>query len=124
MLPWASPALGRELPGLLSQCHDGRTAAGVTVSIVSMDDLDDELCRAAHTGDDDLVLDCLRRGARPSSSTSKNGWSALHYACTAPDDGGADIVRCLAKAGADINQRCKNGATPLVPARARPCDAR
>lgn len=76
--------------------------------------LDDELCRAAACGDFGDVATLLERGAAAGAATEKNGWTALHYACTCPDDGGAATIKLLAARGARVDVRCANGSTPCA----------
>lgn len=53
----------------------------------------------------------VRRGAQVDPNQGRKTWSALHYACSGPDQG---VSAWLLDQGADINARSDNGSTPLM----------
>ncbi|KAK7249906.1 hypothetical protein SO694_0000539 [Aureococcus anophagefferens] len=75
--------------------------------------LDEELCRACSDGDAAAVKKLLERGASPTCGTRVNGWSPLHYAATCADEAAAvAVIHVLERAGADVDGRSMNEATP------------
>lgn len=65
------------------------------------------LMLAALRGRLDWVQLLVKRGA----AINRAGWTALHYACSGPDEG---VVAWLLSQGAVIDARSPNGSTPLM----------
>jgi ankyrin repeat protein len=62
--------------------------------------LHDLLIAAVKADDTAFAVKLIKMGADVNSRTSKNGWSALHYAVR---NGNAEVVQVLLAAGADPN---------------------
>ena len=65
------------------------------------------LMMASLRGQTALVRRLLQRGA----AVNRAGWSPLHYAATAPDEG---PMKLLLASGATVDARSPNGTTPLM----------
>ncbi|MDL2336495.1 MAG: ankyrin repeat domain-containing protein [Pseudomonadota bacterium] len=65
------------------------------------------LMMASLRGQSQLAERLLKRGA----AVNRPGWSALHYAATAPDE---TVLGMLLERGALIDARSPNGTTPLM----------
>lgn len=56
-------------------------------------------------------LDWVQALARRGAEINREGWTALHYACSGPDNG---VAPWLLTQGAVIDARSPNGSTPLM----------
>jgi hypothetical protein len=74
--------------------------------------------RANAAGETPLMLAALRGRldwvqllAKRGAAINRAGWTALHYACSGPDEG---VVAWLLAQGAEVDARSPNGSTPLM----------
>lgn len=69
------------------------------------------LMLAALRGRLDWLQLLVKKGARIERGPGERAWTALHYACSGPDNG---TVAWLIDQGLDIDARSSNGTTPLM----------
>ncbi|KAF3013684.1 hypothetical protein E8E14_000401 [Neopestalotiopsis sp. 37M] len=83
-------------------------------SVLSSDTSSDvKLINAILTKSKDRTQDCLAQGAKVNKDVGFGFGTALHIACRFADD---EIVKILLDEGASINERNRNGDTPLMEA--------
>ncbi|HEY9531145.1 MAG TPA: ankyrin repeat domain-containing protein, partial [Burkholderiales bacterium] len=78
------------------------------------------LIAAAHLGHHEVVRELIGAGA-PLDHVNNLGWTALIESIVLGDGGSRHVatLRALVAAGANVNLRDRNGASPLALARAR-----
>jgi ankyrin repeat protein len=108
-------AVADDLPTLKLALELGASARNVTSRYDGT-----ALIAAAHLGHHEVVRELIRAGA-PLDHVNNLGWTALIESIVLGDGGPRHVatLRALVEAGANVNLRDRNGASPLALARGR-----
>jgi hypothetical protein len=108
-------AVANDLPTLKAALALGASASNVTSRYDGT-----ALIAAAHLGHHEVVRELIGAGA-PLDHVNNLGWTALIESIVLGDGGSRHVatLRALVAAGANVNLRDRNGASPLALARAR-----